>query len=122
MTSGCDAPIVASTISPTSWATGTPRLPPPALMPSAQPFSRRGKKALMFVIEEAKLPPPTPANMATISSVVNETPGSRKIAIRIVGTSSSERADDGPVAAAEPGHGEGVREPQHRPDQRRAAR
>ena len=43
----------------------------------------------MFVIEEAKLPPPTPANMATISSVVNETPGSRKIAIRIVGISSS---------------------------------
>ena len=43
----------------------------------------------MLVIEEAKLPPPTPANMATISSVLNETPGSRKIAIRVVGMSSS---------------------------------
>ena len=43
----------------------------------------------MLVIEEAKFPPPTPANMEMISKVSNETPGLRKIAIRIVGISSS---------------------------------
>ena len=45
-------------------STGTPMLPPPALRPSAQPFFRSGKKALMLVIDEAKLPPPTPASAA----------------------------------------------------------
>ena len=42
----------------------------------------------MLVIDEAKFPPPTPANMETISKVSNETPGLRKIAIRMVGISS----------------------------------
>jgi hypothetical protein len=39
---GCCTPAVASTSRPTSWTTGTPRLPPPALRPSAQPLSRFG--------------------------------------------------------------------------------
>ena len=59
-------------------------------MPSAQPFSRAGKYALMLVIDEAKLPPPTPANSEMINKVSEkETPGLRKIAIRVVGISSS---------------------------------
>ena len=45
----------------------------------------------MFVIEEAKLPPPTPAIAARISSVVYETPGSRRGASSTDGTSSSRR-------------------------------
>ena len=66
----------------------------------------------MFAIEEAKLPPPTPANVATISSVVNETPGSRKIADQDRRDQQQQRADDRPVAAAELRDGEGVRQPQ----------
>ena len=31
----------------------------------------------MFAIDDEKLPPPTPATAATISSVLNSTPGSR---------------------------------------------
>ena len=42
----------------------TPKLPRPALMPSAVPCSRFGKKVLMFDIELAKLPPPTPDHSA----------------------------------------------------------
>ncbi len=42
----------------------TPKLPTPALMPSAVPCSRFGKKVLMFDIELAKLPPPTPDHSA----------------------------------------------------------
>ena len=43
----------------------------------------------MFAIEEAKLPPPTPASIATASSVPNETPGSSTIPAATHGTSSS---------------------------------
>ena len=42
----------------------TPKLPMPALMPSAVPCSRLGKNVLMFDIELAKLPPPTPDHSA----------------------------------------------------------
>jgi len=52
-------------------------------------LSRAGKNALIFAIEDAKLPPPTPANIDTISSVVKSTPGFSTIAIMIVGISSS---------------------------------
>ena len=61
MIRGCPAPAVAMINSAISWITGTPMLPPPAFRPSAQPLYRSGKKALMFVIDDAKLPPPTPA-------------------------------------------------------------
>lgn len=63
-------------------------LPPPALRPSAQPFFRSGKKALMFVMEEAKLPPPMPASIAQIRNVLNEVPGSITTKAATVGTSS----------------------------------
>ena len=42
----------------------TPKLPSPALSPSAVPCSRFGKKVLMLDIELAKLPPPTPDHSA----------------------------------------------------------
>ncbi len=42
----------------------TPKLPRPALMPSARPCWRFGKKVLMFDIEQAKLPPPIPESSA----------------------------------------------------------
>jgi hypothetical protein len=47
----------------------------------------------MLAIEEAKLPPPTPATAATRSRVLNSTPGSRTIAAKTVGTSSSSAAN-----------------------------
>src|SRR4051794_38095925 len=40
----------------------------------------------MFAIEEAKLPPPTPATAATRSNVPSETPGSSTIAASVTGT------------------------------------
>ncbi len=43
----------------------------------------------MFAIEEAKLPPPTPARPARHSSVVYDTPGRSVTATATVGTSSS---------------------------------
>nr|WP_308209948.1 hypothetical protein [Actinomadura madurae] len=43
----------------------------------------------MLAIEDAKLPPPTPATAARSSRVVNETPGSMRNAARTAGTSSS---------------------------------
>jgi len=43
---------------------------------------------LMFAIDEAKLPPPTPARAATRSSVLNETPGCNTAAAATVGTRS----------------------------------
>ena len=46
----------------------------------------------MLVIEEAKLPPPTPANSETTSSVLNETPGSSTTAISDRRESSSRAA------------------------------
>jgi hypothetical protein len=45
---------------------------------------------LMFVIDDAKLPPPRPAKHATIMNVVYEVPGCMTVAARIVGTSSSD--------------------------------
>ena len=89
MARGWWAPSVASTSRPISWTTGTPRFPPPALTPRAQPFSRAGKNALILVIDEAKLPPPTPANSEMTSRVSNSTPGLSTTAIRIEGSNSS---------------------------------
>ena len=43
----------------------------------------------MLAIDEAKLPPPTPASPATTSSVEYETPGLMTTAARIDGTSSN---------------------------------
>ena len=42
----------------------------------------------MFVIDDAKLPPPTPAIAATIMKVVYDVPGCMTIAARMVGISS----------------------------------
>ncbi len=42
----------------------TPKLPRPALIPNAVPCSRLGKNVLMFDIELAKFPPPTPDHSA----------------------------------------------------------
>ena len=42
----------------------TPKFPSPALSPRAVPCKRLGKKVLMFDIDEAKLPPPTPDHKA----------------------------------------------------------
>ncbi len=42
----------------------TPKLPMPAFSPRAVPCSRFGKNVLMFDIELAKLPPPTPDHSA----------------------------------------------------------
>jgi hypothetical protein len=42
----------------------TPRLPRPALIASALPFSFFGKKNEMLAMEEAKLPPPRPQSSA----------------------------------------------------------
>lgn len=85
-------PAVDRMIKPITWMTATPRLPPPALIPSAAPFFRSGKKALILVIDEAKLPPPTPATAATIMNVVYDVPGSTTTAARIVGISSRPAA------------------------------
>ncbi len=49
----------------TNWTTLTPRLPRPALMASALPFSALGKKKEMLAIDEAKLPPPKPQSSAS---------------------------------------------------------
>ena len=43
---------------------------------------------MMFVIDEAKLPPPTPAKHATITNVVYDVPGCMTIAARTVGINS----------------------------------
>src|SRR4051812_37700476 len=42
----------------------------------------------MLAIDEAKLPPPTPASAATTSSVPSDTPGFRTTIIAVSGTSS----------------------------------
>ncbi|MNR50492.1 hypothetical protein D3C85_1700160 [compost metagenome] len=57
------------TIGTTNCTSDTPRLPRPAFMPSAVPFSAFGKKKLMLDIEELKLPPPKPHSSARISMV-----------------------------------------------------
>ena len=43
----------------------------------------------MFVMDDAKLPPPNPAKQATTRNVVYDVPGCMTIAARIVGISSS---------------------------------
>ena len=49
----------------TNCTTLTPRLPSPALIASALPFSLLGKKNEMLAMEEAKLPPPKPHSSAS---------------------------------------------------------
>ena len=73
----------------------------------------------MFVIDEAKLPPPTPASTATTRKVVYEVPGSMTIAREDGRDEQQGGADDRPVPAAELRDGEGVRHPHHGADQRR---
>lgn len=68
-------PASAITMSPTTWIVATPRLPPPALRPRAQPFSRWGKKALMLVMDDAKLAPPSPAIAPTTRYIQSGWPG-----------------------------------------------
>src|SRR5512137_861032 len=54
----------------------TPRLPSPALSPSAVPFCSLGKKKLMLAMLEAKLPPPKPHRSARVSMVPYDVVGS----------------------------------------------
>src|SRR4051795_13025312 len=63
------------TIGTKSWTTATPRLPPAAFSPRANPLSRSGKKKEMFVMLLAKLPPPAPAVAATRAIVQNGVSG-----------------------------------------------
>ena len=53
----------------TNYTSDTPRLPRPALRPSAVPFCAFGKKKLTFAMLEAKLPPPKPHSSARITKV-----------------------------------------------------
>jgi len=46
----------------------------------------------MLVIDEAKLPPPTPAKSDTTNNVLKETPGFSTMAIKVQGTRSSSAA------------------------------
>ena len=95
-----------------------PRLPPAALSPSALPFSASGKKKEMFVIDEAKLPPPRPARAAHSEQGAERGAGLRdRPGERGGGQHQQEGGDDGPVAAAEDRHGERVGDPQRRADQ-----
>ena len=52
-------------------------------------MSRSGKNRLMFAMDEAKLPPPTPVRQASTMSVAYDTPGSISTAMGTAGTSSS---------------------------------
>jgi len=61
-------------------------------------LSRWGR-TVDVLIDDAKLPPPTPANPATTSSVLKEMPGFSITAARIVGTSSSKALHDAVAAA-----------------------
>src|SRR5512132_2256183 len=54
----------------------TPRLPRPALRPSADPLRSFGKKKLMLAIDEEKLPPPKPQRSARTRKVVYDVVGS----------------------------------------------
>ena len=76
-----------------SWTMPVPRLPPAALSPSAFPFSASGKKKEMFVIDEAKLPPPRPARAAQSSRVPNEVPGWETAQASAAAGSTSRRAE-----------------------------
>ena len=63
----------------------------------------------MFAIEEAKLPPPTPASAARTSRVPKPRSGRVTAQASARGREQEhERRDDGPVAAAEERHREGV--------------
>src|SRR5690606_23171158 len=53
----------------------TPRLPSPALRPSAEPLRSFGKKKLMLAMLELKLPPPKPQNAASTSITQYGVPG-----------------------------------------------
>ena len=54
----------------------TPRLPSPALRPSAVPFCSFGKKKLMLAMLDAKFPPPKPHSSASASIVPYDVVGS----------------------------------------------
>ena len=54
----------------TNCTTDTPKLPKPALSPSAVPFSAFGKKKLMLAMLDEKLPPPKPHKSARIIMVM----------------------------------------------------
>ncbi len=98
----------------------TPMLPPAALRPSAQPFSRSGKKNEMFAMLEAKFPPPRPAVAAAAAisqKGVSGRPTSRASAE--AGIKIEQRAHDRPVPPAEARHREGVGEAHQRADQPR---
>ena len=78
----------------------TPRLPMPALRPSARPCMRFGKKNEMFDIDEAKAPPPMPESAA---SATNTPYGVVGIAQRDAGAqagSEQQRRRDGDAVAA----------------------
>src|SRR3989344_5422158 len=53
----------------TNCTTETPRLPRPALSPSAEPLRSLGKKKLILAMLEAKLPPPKPQSSASTTKV-----------------------------------------------------
>src|SRR5690606_20900977 len=59
----------ATTSGATNCTTDTPRLPRPALTPSADPLRSFGKKKLMLAMLELKLPPPRPHSSASASIV-----------------------------------------------------
>ena len=92
-----------------------PMLPPAALSPAPCPSPRSGKKNEMLAIEEAKLPPPTPASAASASRTPKDSARMRddpgQAAAR---DEQQQRGDDGPVAASEPRHGERVGDPDRR--------
>jgi hypothetical protein len=60
---------------------------------SAFPFSASGKKNEMLVIEEAKLPPPTPASAAQASRTPKDVPGRVTTTARAAAGTSSSSAE-----------------------------
>ena len=58
--------LMVTTTGTTNCTTDTPRLPRPALMPSAVPFSAFGKKKLILLMDELKFALPKPHNKAQI--------------------------------------------------------
>ena len=58
----------------------------------------------MLVIDDAKLPPPNPANAATIMNVVYDVPGcAMKYSVSSGRDQQHQRGEDRPVAATERG-------------------
>src|ERR1700730_15871565 len=83
-------PTAAITSRPTIWIVATPMLPPPAFSPSAQPLSRCGENVFMLVIDNARLPPPSPAIPATTMKVVYDVPGwAMKYSVNAVGIANT---------------------------------